>query len=37
MDFNKKKCLELIKKSNKLLQEGKFLCYYDNPKSEMNW
>ena len=32
MDFTKKRYLELIEKSNKLRQEGKFLWDYDEAK-----
>ncbi len=34
MDFNKKKCLELMKESEKLSQEGKFLWDSDKVKYE---
>ena len=34
MDFNKKRCLELMKESNKLRQEGKSLRNYDKAKNE---
>lgn len=34
MKFDKKRCLKLIKKSDQLLQEGKFLCDFD--KDELN-
>lgn len=34
MNFNKKKCLELMAESKKLLQEGKFLWDYDKAKNE---
>ena len=34
MNFNKKKCLKLIKKSKELCQEGKFLWDYDKAKNK---
>ena len=34
MDFNRKKCLELMKESKKLYQEGKLLGDYDEAKSK---
>lgn len=34
MDFNKKKCIELMVESNKLLQQGKSLRDYDKAKNK---
>jgi hypothetical protein len=34
MEFDKKKCLELMKKSKKLREEGKFLWDYDKAKAD---
>jgi hypothetical protein len=34
MDFDKEKCLELIKESKKLRQKGKFLRDYDKAKNK---
>ena len=34
MEFNKKKCIELMKESKKLRQEGKFLWDFDKAKAD---